>query len=141
MKTVLFIPLFFFLTSYSEVEKQNQENKDILTYKILNIVFRTEDLSESKESYIHVQTQEIDNNNRMVTIVINSLTPKKCTSESKFKEIKVFNYLSNGLNNYKKELDYSAFFVVDCTYYQFLVYSEKNEILSIKKISLYEYEN
>ncbi|WP_412464393.1 hypothetical protein [Flavobacterium mekongense] len=141
MKKILFITLFLFLTSFSEAEKQDQENKDILTEKILDIVFRTENLSKLEGSHVHVKTEKIDNNNRRVTIVINNFTPKKCSSESKFNEKKVFGYTSNGLNNYSKQLDYSAFFVPDCPLYQFLVYSEKNEILDIKKITLYDYEN
>ena len=141
MKTILSITFILFLTSFSEVEKQSQESKDIITEKILDIVFRTEDLSKSKGSYVHVKTEKIDKNNRRVTIVINDFISKKCSFESKFNEKKVYGYVSNGLNNYNKQLDYSAFSVPDCQFYQFLVYSEENEIIDIKKIALYDYEN
>lgn len=130
------------MSSCSSLEKQKKSKNDTITEKLLQLVFKNElNSANSAKEYIHIKTEKIDSDHCLVTIVINNLESKKSSFTSNFNGIKTFNYQSKGLNNLNQELDYDAFFVPDCPSYEFLIFSKKNEILGVKKVVYYPFEN
>lgn len=123
------------------IENTGDTRTDTYVKELISKICEKELISKTEnEIYFHVKIEEINDNYYLLKISFNKIQPKRYSYKINYSGFDIYVYSSK--IDADEKLDKSAFFVPDSRDWNFLLYTNKEEILSIKQLVNYnEIEN
>jgi hypothetical protein len=140
MKKIILITLFALSSCQSSKLKVSQNEKfDSQAKKIISAILENDGMLKKGDNNFHVKFDKINDNYYIVDVVFDDFQPKEYTQKFSYLGYNTYLYVDKNRNNYFG-LDITAFFIPDSIMMEFLIYTEDDKILNLKKLTLYDYK-